>query len=91
MFRESFTQFKLGYGAAATLVLLVAVLIVSIPGHHPAHGGGQMIGKAPRWVPVVVGVLSIIWIVPLIGIVVTSIRPASRHGARLVAARSYSS
>ena len=34
-----------------------------------------MIGKAPRWVPVVVGVLSIIWIVPLIGIVVTSVRP----------------
>jgi raffinose/stachyose/melibiose transport system permease protein len=31
MFRESFTQFKLGYGAAATLVLLVAVLIISIP------------------------------------------------------------
>ena len=31
MFRESFTQFKLGYGAAATLVLLVAVLIVSLP------------------------------------------------------------
>jgi len=31
MYRESFTQFKLGYGAAATLVLLVAVLIVSIP------------------------------------------------------------
>ena len=31
MFRESFTQFKLGYGAAATLVLLVAVLIVSMP------------------------------------------------------------
>ncbi len=31
MFRESFTQFKLGYGAAATLVLLVAVLIVSTP------------------------------------------------------------
>jgi raffinose/stachyose/melibiose transport system permease protein len=31
MFRESFTQFKLGYGAAATLVLLIAVLIVSIP------------------------------------------------------------
>ncbi len=31
MFRESFTQFKLGYGAAATLVLLAAVLIVSIP------------------------------------------------------------
>ena len=31
MFRESFTQFKLGYGAAATLVLLAAVLVVSIP------------------------------------------------------------
>lgn len=31
MFRESFTQFKLGYGAAATLVLLVAVLVVSLP------------------------------------------------------------
>jgi raffinose/stachyose/melibiose transport system permease protein len=31
MFRESFTQFKLGYGAAATLVLLVAVLVISIP------------------------------------------------------------
>lgn len=31
MFRESFTQFKLGYGAAATLVLLIAVLIVSVP------------------------------------------------------------
>jgi len=31
MFRESFTQFKLGYGAAATLVLLVAVLVVSMP------------------------------------------------------------
>jgi raffinose/stachyose/melibiose transport system permease protein len=31
MFRESFTQFKLGYGAAATVILLAAVLIVSIP------------------------------------------------------------
>jgi raffinose/stachyose/melibiose transport system permease protein len=31
MYRESFTQFKLGYGAAATLVLLVAVLVVSLP------------------------------------------------------------
>ncbi len=31
MFRESFTQFKLGYGAAATVVLLIAVLVVSIP------------------------------------------------------------
>lgn len=31
MYRESFTQFKLGYGAAATVVLLIAVMIVSIP------------------------------------------------------------
>lgn len=31
MYRESMTQFKLGFGAAATVVLLVAVLIVSIP------------------------------------------------------------
>jgi raffinose/stachyose/melibiose transport system permease protein len=31
MYRESMTQFKLGYGAAATIVLLLAVLLVSIP------------------------------------------------------------
>jgi raffinose/stachyose/melibiose transport system permease protein len=31
MYRESMTQFKLGYGAAATVILLVAVLIISIP------------------------------------------------------------
>lgn len=31
MFRESMTQFKLGYGAAATVVLLIAVLVVSFP------------------------------------------------------------
>lgn len=31
MYRESMTQFKLGYGAAATMVLLVAVLVVSLP------------------------------------------------------------
>lgn len=31
MYRESMTQFKLGYGAAATVVLLIAVLIISIP------------------------------------------------------------
>jgi raffinose/stachyose/melibiose transport system permease protein len=31
MYRESMTQFKLGYGAAATVILLVAVLVVSIP------------------------------------------------------------
>ncbi|WDR06429.1 sugar ABC transporter permease [Devosia rhodophyticola] len=31
MYRESMQNFKLGYGAAATVVLLVAVLIVSVP------------------------------------------------------------
>lgn len=31
IYRESMTQFKLGYGAAATIVLLVAFLIVSAP------------------------------------------------------------
>jgi len=31
MYRESMTQFNLGYGAAATIVLLVAVLLVAIP------------------------------------------------------------
>ena len=31
MYRESMTQFKLGYGAAATVILLAAVLIVSVP------------------------------------------------------------
>jgi ABC-type sugar transport system permease subunit len=31
MNRESMTQFKLGYGAAATVILLVAFLIVSFP------------------------------------------------------------
>ncbi|MGO8077477.1 hypothetical protein AB9F41_33825, partial [Rhizobium leguminosarum] len=31
MYRESMTQFKLGYCASATVILLLAVLIVSIP------------------------------------------------------------
>ena len=31
MYRESMTQFKLGYGAAATGVLLAAVLVISVP------------------------------------------------------------
>ncbi|RYE76833.1 MAG: sugar ABC transporter permease [Hyphomicrobiales bacterium] len=31
MYRESMLQFKLGYGAAATVVLLVAVFLVSVP------------------------------------------------------------
>jgi len=34
-----------------------------------------MIGKAPRWIPIVVGLISIVWIIPLLGIVITSIRP----------------
>jgi ABC-type glycerol-3-phosphate transport system permease component len=34
-----------------------------------------MIGRAPRWVPLLVGVFALLWIVPMIGIVVTSIRP----------------
>jgi raffinose/stachyose/melibiose transport system permease protein len=31
MYRESMTQFNLGYGAAATIVLLIAVPVVAIP------------------------------------------------------------
>jgi raffinose/stachyose/melibiose transport system permease protein len=31
MYRESMTQFNLGYGAASTIILLVAVLLVSTP------------------------------------------------------------
>lgn len=31
MYRESMTQFKLGYGAAATVILLICVLVVSVP------------------------------------------------------------
>jgi multiple sugar transport system permease protein/raffinose/stachyose/melibiose transport system permease protein len=31
MYRESMTQFNLGYGAAATVILLIAVLVVSTP------------------------------------------------------------
>ncbi len=32
MYRESMTQFKLGYGAAATVILLlVAVFVISVP------------------------------------------------------------
>ncbi len=36
-----------------------------------------MIGKPPRWIPILVTVISIIWAAPLLGIVVTSIRPQS--------------
>ena len=34
-----------------------------------------MIGKAPRWIPILVAVISILWIIPLLGIFITSIRP----------------
>lgn len=34
-----------------------------------------MIGKTPRWTIVVVGIVAFIWIIPIIGIVVTSVRP----------------
>jgi ABC-type glycerol-3-phosphate transport system permease component len=36
-----------------------------------------MIGRAPRWIPILVGIISVIWILPLFGIVVTSLRPPS--------------
>lgn len=34
-----------------------------------------MIGNAPRWVPIVVGVIACLWVIPILGIVVTSLRP----------------
>lgn len=36
-----------------------------------------MIGRAPRWTIWVVGIVACIWVIPIIGIVVTSIRPPS--------------
>jgi ABC-type glycerol-3-phosphate transport system permease component len=36
-----------------------------------------MIGKAPRWIPVAAWMLSILWVIPLLGIVVTSFRPGA--------------
>jgi ABC-type glycerol-3-phosphate transport system permease component len=36
-----------------------------------------MIGRAPAWTTIVVGVVAFIWIIPIVGIVVTSIRPLS--------------
>lgn len=36
-----------------------------------------MIGKPPRWIPIVVAIISILWVIPLLGIIVTSIRPAT--------------
>jgi len=34
-----------------------------------------MMGKAPRWVPIVTWIFAVVWIVPLLGVVMTSIRP----------------
>ena len=36
-----------------------------------------MIGRTPRWTVIVVGVVAFIWIIPIIGVVVTSFRPPS--------------
>jgi len=36
-----------------------------------------MTGRAPRWIIVLVGVIAFVWIVPIIGVVVTSFRPPS--------------
>jgi ABC-type glycerol-3-phosphate transport system permease component len=36
-----------------------------------------MIGRAPFWTTALVGIVALIWIVPILGIVVTSIRPPS--------------
>ncbi|MFY8030526.1 MAG: carbohydrate ABC transporter permease, partial [Devosia sp.] len=34
-----------------------------------------MIGRVPRWPTVIVGIVAVIWVIPIIGIVATSIRP----------------
>jgi ABC-type glycerol-3-phosphate transport system permease component len=34
-----------------------------------------MIGRAPRWVVFTVGAIAFIWIIPIIGVIVTSVRP----------------
>ncbi|MFW8643291.1 hypothetical protein ACOJBO_13315 [Rhizobium beringeri] len=68
------TQFKLGYGAAATVILLLAVLIVSIP----RSSSGRRVQndrQGSALIIVVVGIIAFIWMVPIIGIVVTSLRP----------------
>lgn len=36
-----------------------------------------MIGRAPRWPVFVLGIVAIIWVIPIVGIVATSIRPLS--------------
>jgi multiple sugar transport system permease protein/raffinose/stachyose/melibiose transport system permease protein len=69
----SMTQFKLGYGAAATVILLVAVLIVSIPAIIQ-RTAGRNDRSPPRWV-VLSSPPSLVWIIPIIGVIVTSVRP----------------
>ncbi len=89
MYRELMTQFKLGYGAAATVVLLIAVLIGFAARHHSAYSRCEMIGKTPRWTIWVVGVIACIWVIPILGIVVTSIRPPQDVADGVVAVGSY--
>lgn len=36
-----------------------------------------MIGRAPRWIVVLVAAIAFVWIIPIIGVVVTSFRPPS--------------
>jgi ABC-type glycerol-3-phosphate transport system permease component len=35
-----------------------------------------MINRTPRWIPVTVGIVALIWIIPIVGVLITSIRPA---------------
>ena len=34
-----------------------------------------MIGRAPRWIPILMWVISLLWIIPIFGIIITSLRP----------------
>jgi ABC-type glycerol-3-phosphate transport system permease component len=34
-----------------------------------------MIARAPRWITIVVGIIAIAWVIPILGVIVTSIRP----------------
>jgi ABC-type glycerol-3-phosphate transport system permease component len=36
-----------------------------------------MIGRAPRWAILIMGLIALIWIIPLFGIVVMSLRPVA--------------
>ena len=35
-----------------------------------------MMGRPPPWVPLLVGIIALVWIVPLVGLALTSLRPA---------------